>query len=61
MALGLSAYLEDGVQDELGEGTGKFLSVRAVGRLAEFTSGWVKVPERAEKSFTLNYKTHVET
>lgn len=45
MALGLSVYLEDGVQDELGEGARKFLTIRAVGSLAEFTSGWVKVPE----------------
>lgn len=43
-------YLEDGVQDELGEGAGQFLSIRAICRLAEFTGGWVKIPGKAAEN-----------
>lgn len=49
------AYLENGVQDELGEGAGQFLSIRAIGGLAEFTSGWVKIPKEQQ---TMSNKVH---
>lgn len=43
-------HLEDGVKDELAEGPGQFLSIRAGGRFAEFASGRVKVSAERRKS-----------
>lgn len=43
-------HLEDGVKDELAEGPGQFLSIRAGGRFAELASSRVKVPVERRKS-----------